>query len=458
MVLNRKWRDSGILIIAVLAAYLNAFCGSFQFDDFNVILGDPAVHSFPAWLADLRHGVRPLLKLSYLLNWVSGAGLFGFHLFNICVHAANALLIYLLSREFFEKSSPPNGTVQVNAALLAALVFALHPIQTEAVTYISGRSMSLMTLFYLGSMLAYVRGSAPGAAWIRYFLSPLLFLAAAGVKETAVTLPLALALWETGTGNAGTWKEILRKQAVHWGVIACFALYIVLHPSYFDLLLYGLEKRGVMSNLMSQAQGISYLLSRLVFLHRLNIDPDLPVIVSWSPLIAMETVFLAVLLVTGFLQMRKRPWLGFGLLWFFLHLLPTNSLLPRLDIANERHMYLAGWGIYLAAVGTFLRTRAGAGLPAFSAKAYGAAFFGVLALFTVARNHAYRNEVALWQDTVVQTPLNARAHNNLGYAYFHAGHEREALAEYREALRLRPGYDLAEKNLAAAMDSMRKNH
>ena len=93
--------------------------------------------------------MRPLLKASYTLNWTLGHGEFGFHLFNNAVHALNAALLYLIGRDLFKNHF---------AALIAAFAFAMHPIATEAVTYISGRSSSLMAVFYLGALYAYVRG------------------------------------------------------------------------------------------------------------------------------------------------------------------------------------------------------------------------------------------------------------------------------------------------------------
>src|SRR4030065_1602791 len=82
--------------------------------------------------------------------------------------------------------------------------------------------------------------------------------------------------------------------------------------------------------------------------HRLTIDPELPVLTAWTPLLATEAALLLALVAMGVAIRRKFPRPGFGILWFFLHLLPTNSIVPRLDIANERHLYLAACGIFLA--------------------------------------------------------------------------------------------------------------
>jgi hypothetical protein len=140
-----------ILVVAVLLSYFNALGGVFQFDDYNVIVNNPDVHSLAAW-RDSMPGIRALLKLSYALNWAMDARPFGFHLFNVLVHAINTVLVYRVLLALRKESVGPHL-----AALVGAMLFALHPVQTEAVSYVSGRSVSLMALFYLGAVLAWLR-------------------------------------------------------------------------------------------------------------------------------------------------------------------------------------------------------------------------------------------------------------------------------------------------------------
>src|SRR6185503_19414034 len=134
---------TAILVVAVLLSYFNALGGVFQFDDYNVIVKNPDVHSLAAW-RDSMPGIRALLKVSYALNWAIDARPFGFHLFNVLVHAINTVLVLRLLLALRKESVGPDF-----AALVGAMLFALHPVQTEAVTYVSGRSVSLMALFYL---------------------------------------------------------------------------------------------------------------------------------------------------------------------------------------------------------------------------------------------------------------------------------------------------------------------
>lgn len=439
-----------ILIAAVGVSYANAFRGVFQFDDHNVIVGNPSVHSLAAFVGDLPRGIRPLLKLTYLANWTAGGGLFGFHLVNISLHAANTLLVFLIARRMTEGRGtdgvPACGTVP----FLAALLFAVHPVQTEAVTYVSGRSMSLMAFFYLAGLLSYVRGTTGGKGWL-YVVSPVLYVLAVLSKETALTLPVALLLWEGAFGTRPRrFREIARRQGVHWVLLVLITAAVAFHPSYRGLVLYGFGARTVPENLLAQGTGIVYLLSRLIRVDRLNIDPDLPVPGSWTPEIAARTACLAGLVIAGAVLLWRRPVAGFGLLWFFLQLLPTNSVVPRLDVANERHLYLASWGIFLAAGAEAERVQANLQVAGRWVRAGWFVAAALLLVFTVLRNEVYRSETAMWEETALRSPGKARVHNNLGYSYYRAGQPERAISAYREALGIDPDFALARGNKALA--------
>jgi tetratricopeptide (TPR) repeat protein len=431
-----------LLVGAVVVCYLNSFRGAFQYDDYNVIVDHGGVHSWGAFLAGLPRGIRPLLKFTYTLNWISGPGPFGFHLVNVGLHAANAVMLFLLA------SRIGGPSVSRFAALLPALLFVVHPVQTEAVTYISGRSVSLMAFFYLGSLLAWLRGRERGSRFLLYLASPILFLLAAASKEVALTLPFALILCEAARRERDGWKEAFRAQAVHWGLLVALAVLFLAHVGYGRLLEACFDIRGAGANLLTQVHGIGYLLSRLVMPHALNIDPDLPVFSGWSPVLVPEALLLAALLAGGIYGLVKRSPAGFGILWFFLHLVPTNSFIPRLDVANERQLYLASWGLFLAvAAGADLLREKREKRGARWVTAVAAVLVIALGALTVSRNTVYRSEVALWEDTARKSPGKARAWNNLGYAHGLAGRTRDAEAAYLRALAIDPGYALARGNL-----------
>jgi hypothetical protein len=427
-----------ILFLTALA-YLNSFSGAFQFDDYTVIVGNAGVHSFSAWLNDLGNGIRPLLKLTYLLNWVPGAGRAGFHAVNLLIHLANTLLLYLIVRKHAGDAVP---------ALLAAGIFGLHPLQTEAVTYICGRSASLAALFYLAGLLAHGEASdnpsGKGGRW----LPPLLFICALLVKETTITFPAALLLWDLSRGRS--FRDHLRAAWPCWLVLVMAIVALAAHARYNALLQYSFAIRPWGENLLLQAKSIVYLTSRLFVLSGMNIDPDLAG--SQPSALIAGIIGLTALAALGFASLRSFPWLGFGILWFLLNLLPTNSLVPRLDLVNDRQAYLplAGAAMSAGIAIRLLLKRCGPWLGRSAA----VLLMAVLALFTFSRNRDYRSEITLWEDTARKSPDKARVHNNLGYAYFLAGRYGPARDEFLAALRINPSHGLARNNLIANEEAM----
>jgi len=411
-----------VVALAAMLAHIPSLWAVFQFDDYNVIVNYPTVHSWEALFERASAGVRPLLKASYTLNWTLGGG---FQLFNIAVHAINASMLYLIGKSLFRHGG---------AALVAALLFALHPAQTEAVTYITGRSSSLMATFYLAAILAYLRG----AHWT---VSSLLFVLALAVRETAVTLPAALLLCELCRAERPGWRRIVRRQWPHWSLLLAGGLFVLLNQRYFDLIAYGFGERSLGQNLLTQVGGVSYLVLRLVSLHGYNIDPALPTLAAWDATLAWQAALLGALLLIGLANLRARPWIAFGVLWFFLQLSPTNSLVPRLDVANDRQLYLASWGLFLAVCMQ-------AGRLSLKGKTAAATVLSVLFCASSAlRQLDYRSEIALWESSVRLAPWNARGHNNLGYAYQLEGRLDEARREYETALRFDPALRKARLNL-----------
>ena len=248
------WHALPAVLALVALAYANSFAGIPQYDDWNVIVDSQAVASLAAWRESMP-GIRPLLKLSYALNNSAG-GLAGFHALNLLLHGLNvALVLALLGRLL------PGAPA---AALAGALLFGLHPVNTEAVTMLSGRSVSLMSLFFLASVLAGLRGRTP--------VSLLAFVAAVATRETALALPAALALtlfWQERRDDPllAPGRALGRALAAtrwHW-LVALLALGAVLAlPRYRELLAFSFGIRTPLANLLSQGGGVLYLLGQLL--------------------------------------------------------------------------------------------------------------------------------------------------------------------------------------------------
>lgn len=425
------------LALAVIAAYINALTGAFQFDDYKVIVSNPAIHSWESWRASLGHGIRPLLKFSYTLDWEMGLGVTGFHISNLLIHLVNAYLVLRLCAMFLKQQAQCERLRQ--APLFAALLFAVHPVHTEAVTYICGRSTSLMTLFYLGGLLAYVTGRIRQDRLRLCVVTPLMFVSALSVKETAVTFPLALLIWELGCG--GSWKTAFRPQWPSWAALLAGALFFLLNNSYLSQMERSAELNSMQGNLATQLVAFFYLLRQWALPLWLNIDPDLPLLRDLSESL-LPLLFFGVIFALMLYFRRKRPWLSFALAWAIIQLVPLYLFLPRLDIANDRQLYLAGWPLFLAlAIELALR---------FEARAFrliGIVLLLTLGGLTLLRNQAYASEITLWEDTVQKSPHKARVHNNLGYAYRLAGRKEDARREFTHALRIDPKNIKARHNL-----------
>jgi protein O-mannosyl-transferase len=428
-----------LLAGAIALVYLPALGASFQFDDWNVIVRDPRVQTLAAWLASMP-GTRPLLKLSFALNHELGGGVAGFRLFNLLVHAANSLLVGALLRAFgLRLALAPR--VAGFAALVGATLFALHPVQTEAVTYVSGRSTSLSTLFALLALAAWLRGlDTPDERRWR-LLSCGVFALALGVKEAPVALPLVMAAWLLATGAA---RSIPRRLAPHLGLLLVAGLVLLAWPPYRAVLMASLEARPMGLNLLTQVNAVVYLLGQLLRLDGMNADPALAAVVAPDAALWLRAALLLALAGAGLWLLRSRPAAGFAILWFFAWLLPTNSLVPRLDVVNDRQLYLAlvgpAWllGLALAPLAERRPRLALLGLAVLGV---------VLALATAGHNRVYATEVAFWEDVARKSPGNARAANNLGYAYALACRDADALREFRRSQRLDPADYRAAINL-----------
>jgi hypothetical protein len=435
--------------VLVLLAYLTSLAGSFQFDDFNVIVDNAVVHSMTAWWADVPRGNRPLLKLSYTLNWIGSSSAFGFHLVNLAIHLLNTALVYQLTRHVIAANNVRPSIDAGHAALIAALLFALHPAQTEAVTYISGRSASLMATFYIGAVLAHIIGTVQSRRLISHVVSPLLFALAVATKESAVTLPLLLLVWELSRTDHSRAVDLLRRLWPQALALAALAIVLVNHPVYASRIVPDFSPRALHDHLLTAVLAINHLIAQLLLPWPLAIDPDLRPATAWTTTLALQAGVLFTLIGFAIRAVRRRPWLGLGVAWFFVVLLPTNSVLPRLDIANDRQLYLAGVGMCMAiGIEIELLHASQAGWPRLVA--VGA--IGLFASLTAIRNLDYLSEVRLWEQTARVSHDKPRAFNNLGFAYSSAGCQAKAEAAYRKALSLDPNYLLARDNLTTLID------
>lgn len=446
------WLGAGALLIACALAYGAALPASFQFDDWNVIVNFAPVHGLGAWF-DALPAIRPLLKLSYTLNHLIDPGPLGFRLVNDALHLANTALVFWifdrLGRGHVQAQGPIDARANERvrgAAAFAAIVFALHPVQTEAVTYLSGRSTSLCAFFVLVSLATWLAAwCAPHGAPRRWpaWWSPMAFALALLCKEYALVLPLVLALCAGLAAPQWPLAQYWRATRAHWLIALGAVSLALLLPRYRELLAISLDLRTPLAALLTQGRAIVYLAGQLLRPDRLNADPDLPVVVHADPVSVAILAGLGAVLVVGLAAWRRQWAAGFAILWFLVWLAPTNSWLPRLDVANDRQLYLALIGPAWA-IGLWLARQ----LATRQRIAVFVVLMLALAWLTQARNRVYADEIAFWEDVVAKSPAKARARNNLGYAYARACRLDAAGAHFTQALRLDPDDPHAAVNLA----------
>jgi hypothetical protein len=459
------------LLLLAIAAYANAFAGVFLFDDRAVILADARLGSPAAFFASAARAIRPFTKLTFLVDrQLYGNQPAGYHVLNLLLHLGSGGLAFAVVRRLGASRG---------VAFWTAALFLLHPLATEAVTYVSGRPTVLMTCCYLAAFLLFLRASAPGPSgwkWTVTACSASACLALALMaKETAVVFPALLALHRLvvrrSDGDNGRADQACRSRTVTLhlalgGTVAAFLAIAALNARYAYLFRYGLGLRGFGENAVTQVTAVAYSLSLFVWPARLNFDHDIPIATSLAAPGPMASLLvLALLLASAILAARRLPLFTFGVLWFFVHLLPTNSVFPRYDVLSERNLYLPSLGIYLAAVtaASALARRvamwregrdAGARRrePWTTGMAYALAALLLLTLAraTVARNRVYADPVRFWSDAVRKSPAKARPHTNLGHAWFEAGQIDRALDEFRTALALDPFDPVAQSNLLEA--------
>lgn len=444
------------VIFAVTAiAYANSFAVPFVFDDNSSIRDNPSIRSLAtAFFPPAEHGLtvsgRPLLNLSLALNYaISGTEVWSYHLVNLLIHALNGCLLFALGRRMLVQPllAPRFGGESWWLALAAAGLWTLHPLQTESVTYVVQRAESLVALFYLLTLLCFVRATATGFPatsgnrWLAASVGCALLGMAA--KEVMATAPLMVALYDR-VFVAGSWREVWRRRRAYYGVLA--ATWLLL-----GALVAGTGNRGGTAGLGTAISSLDYALTQIsavahylrlaVWPHPLVFDYGRPLVTSFRELLGPALVLLPLLSAGIVLGWRGRP-LGYALMFFFVVLAPSSSVVPVVtQTMNEHRAYLPLAGLVMIFVAAAYRVMGSASRSLFVVLAL------ALGVTTVRRNHDYRTELALWEDTVAKRPQNDRAWAALGAIHQRDNRLADALAALQEAARINPALAEHHNNL-----------
>jgi Tfp pilus assembly protein PilF len=491
------------LIVAILAVYGRAIRAPFIFDDYNSVeTNETIVRLWPLVGSEAEPGplrtpqfaptsARPLVNLSLALNYsYGGLNPIGYHVVNMVLHMASAILLYAIVRRTL-RLPYFNHHYDVVADLLAflvALLWALHPLQTEAVAYTTQRTELMMGLFYFATLYCSLRywttlpespieGSGGGdnfdegarralatnrGAWV--ILATLACLAGMTSKEAMASAPLIVLLFDRAFVAGSIAKALSRSWPLYAGLACGWLAILGLHfnSPHSDSAGFHL---GVPAHAwwFTQAKVLLMYFKLVVWPWPLVLHYEMPYLDSltdsWMYLVPVGLLGVTILV----LLWRNNP-VGFLGTWVFAILLPTLVIPIVTEVAAERRMYLPLAAISaLVVVGGYDLTQtliarrlsySKSMVPStrhFIAVAAGLAL--VLAIVSSRRVAIYNNEMVLWQDVLRLQPHNHVAHAGVGLAYYDAGNMTAATEHFRESVRLKPDSSQAHCNLALVLSN-----
>jgi tetratricopeptide (TPR) repeat protein len=517
----RNRRGAPVLLLAFLIvvtgafAYAPSFSGVFVLDDVRAIVQNPTIRTL--WppstpLAPPSASTvagRPVANLSFAISYALAPAPLpdatAFHLGNLLIHLAAALVLFgVVRRTLLSPSLHKYGNALVRSglsneeataahaiergtgpslrldapgqplrsgleaaapwlALVVALVWVVHPLQTAAVTYVVQRVESLMGLFYLLTLYCAIRAS--GDTHTRAWTAAAIVCCGLGMatKEVMVTAPIMVALWDhvfgrpRANGGGRVRLRLVIGLAATWAILGALVAYEHRGPSISLTLatswVYLLTQAGVVIHYLR----LAFVPSPLVFLY------DWPLASSLAAVAWQAIVLTALVAVTAVGVVRRHP-LGFLGAWFFLVLAPSSSVLPILtEVAAEHRMYLplaaviaiVAAGLYAAGTTIVRSPRRAAVAGAVTAVAV-VAVVAALGVETYTRNRVYASAERLWRDTVDKRPSDARP--RVAYADALAGADRlaEAEAQLQTAVVLAPADPVARVRLGAVLARQQK--
>ncbi|MGD0140241.1 MAG: tetratricopeptide repeat protein [Tepidisphaeraceae bacterium] len=436
------WRGTPLVLAMLcgIAAYGNSFRGPFIFDDIDAIAHNPR-SDVPTTLSG-----RPVLRLSFALDRaIGGMHVEVYHATNLLIHLACGAVLFgivrrnLQKREFWGDRFENSGHWLAGAV---AAVWLVHPLNTEAVSYVVQRAESLAGLFYLLVIYCLIRD---------WKLAAIAACALGmGTKETAATAPLVALLYDRTFISRSFATALKTRWPLYLGLAGTWVIPV------------GVIVSGARGSSIGNVAPVDYALTQLgvighyvalaVWPRGLVLDYyDWPITHGWSQVgVGGRMVALSILLFA--VALWWKPWLGFLGAWFFIILAPSSSVVPIFtEIAAEHRMYLPSMAlVVLAVVGGWMLLARGAA-AAWVAGILVTVAVALLGTRTFLRNAEYRNPEAIWSDNVALRPLNPRAHYNLGFTRMVMGRPAEAAVEFRKALELEPDYYAATRALAQAV-------
>jgi tetratricopeptide (TPR) repeat protein len=411
----QMWAAWAAGLVAMLWAYAPAMDGPFLFDDafLPFTVSGLAQRTLAQWL----HSPRPLLMATYWMSArLSPDDTWWFHFMNVAIHAIASGLAFFIVRRLLQWAAVEESKRNLLAGVAAAL-FLLHPVQSEAVAYLAGRSESLSVMLALAAFTVFLYRRRAAAAWGTAAAVFVLFLAALASKEQTMALP-ALFLLTDYWFNDFSFRGI----RANWRIYAPMAAAGLAGVWFFRGLItnattagFGLKEFTWYQYFFTQCRALWVYIGLFLFPVNLSADWDFAISRTVLDKGAIAGLVALVAAAAAAWHWRRRfPLACYGYFAFLLLMAPTSSILPIKDPVAERRLYFAMLGLLLILVDALARLRVER-----KALAVGAAVLVAAAtLATHARAEVWSDAVMLWRDTVSKSPNKWRAHFQLGYAYF----------------------------------------
>ncbi len=457
-----------LLAILVFSIYSVTLEGPFVLDDLRNIENNPHIRLTRLTLDGIaRAGLespsssRPVANISFALNYYFHRyGVLGYHLVNILIHATTGILLYLFAKTTL---SLPSLRSRYEAhgwiPFMTALIWLVHPLQTQSVTYIVQRMNSMAAMFYVLSFFLYAKArlaEEKKKRWAFFAGCTLAGILSLGSKEIAATLPFFIFLyeWYFFQELSRIWLKRHVLPLVWILILLAVVSFMYLGADPLEVIVRTYQGRDftLTERVLTEFRVVIFYISLLIFPHpsRLNLDHDFPI--SHSLTDPITTVLsmgaIAGLIGLAFYVGKKERLLSFCILWLLGNLVIESTVIG-LEIIFEHRMYLPSMLICFMAVTLAYRHIKSKWLVVGVLSAVTVMF----SIWTYERNSIWSDNVVLWRDCVDKSPKKARPHNSLGVALASQGRLDEAIGHYSEALRIKPGFAEAHTNLGNALFS-----
>ena len=459
---NRLFLSTPFAVLLIfclgLVIYSNALRSPFQFDDVDFIVRNHNIKNVSNLL--LIWEFMPTRFIDFFsLAWnyhFTGLDVFGYHLFNLSVHLMASLLVFWFVQLIFSTPAMKEDRLaeyKKEIALFVSLIFLVHPVQVESVTYIHQRSTCLAGLFYLSSLCLYITARLwwindkfPLQRRILYILAVMVALVGMFTKENTITLPLTILLFEfyfLRIGQQTKWQQTV--PFLMTLPIIPFTMFLTKPITLLHIQKLGdVPIRGWYYFLTQLNVKVTYL--RLFFLPlRQNFDYDYPIsrgLFELPTLISL--VMLTLILVMAVKIFRRYRLLSFAIFWFILVLLPESSFIPQPDVMVEHRLYLSLVGLCIFLVCSVYYI-----LSARSRKIL-VILLGIIIIsfswLTFKRNAIWMDEISLWSDTISKSSGKARPYNERGNAYAVKGNYAQAILDFNKAIEIDAGMHSSHRN------------